>query len=956
METSTSLLKSVISAESQYSNHKIERNLVFLQRQIDVLISKTSRGCSLKFFNPSDVLVAECVACLVNLLSDPATKPSLILKCILLFTNLATDSYIRECFHEKFELTPALVKVILSHGVSTSDTLTSEAMQLLQKVTYGRRISCQESYMEELLRFLLSHVVSPATGLTQPAMGILVNLTRDNFSVQSFIKNNENMKDLTRCLIRLLGDQTHTVILFSLTLLLNLCLHEKLTSKFYHDTNAPQTFQMVFNILIDGESGDTRRYAVDLFKDILKVERLKKSLAGYEYLGTCIEQTLNLFSSSSAESVVKIFELLQAFCHIDGVRRVVCKAMFATFQIQDASQFSDLAQTPLSRIADPLLATIHWAGQSTDTHGLAPHGAYDLLSEIYEELIFAHNKVHYDKHVSAVLPTALLTLQTPLEGDNPTVYKRCSAMVKCVKLLLSLGLDHCSQGEFFHCATNWDHLYLSLTNFLAFCQDDNLLTCISKQLDPNILSKLLFFQFDHNSNSIASEITPPTDDWSEEGVDLVLYLLDLIARIKNDVLEELFIKTMQESQVVPFLACGLCSTNRQRVQDTLNLILFCSKLEGFPSFILGEALAHQNACREKKRQASLQMSSNTFPNKRIMLEDKENLSPVTSKIKLDKSDPDFDVSSESIHSLIDKMSSNLQLKEGTDTELIAVYERSLRALQTKEQHLQDLLEAKTLALTQADRMLSQYRARKGQDEAECNRVRSLLLQSEKKCQGQEGDLRDMRNVMEKYTKEIEDLHTENQKLQQVAQMHQQLTTAHTELTERYECVQKSHQTMKQEHKSLTEMHEMLQKHNTNLKQQYDTAMEQLTTLQDERRKVSSQLKTVETKLEDMKKSSLKWEYDYKKSEEEREVMDMCLEKLRGDMAKSDSKKKQLQDQVSQLEFACNQHEQKISNYESEIKELQTEIAKHRQITALINSLSSGKPDSSALSGNTSTND
>ena len=39
-------------------------------------------------------------------------------------------------------------------------------------------------------------------------------------------------------------------------------------------------------------------------------------------------------------------------------------------------------------------------------------------------------------------------------------------------------------------------------------------------------------------------------------------------------------------------------------------------------------------------------------------------------------------------------------------------------LQTKEQHLQDLLEAKTLALNQADRMLNQHRARKGQDEAE----------------------------------------------------------------------------------------------------------------------------------------------------------------------------------------------------------------------------------------------
>lgn len=54
-------------------------------------------------------------------------------------------------------------------------------------------------------------------------------------------------------------------------------------------------------------------------------------------------------------------------------------------------------------------------------------------------------------------------------------------------------------------------------------------------------------------------------------------------------------------------------------------------------------------------------------------------------------------------------------------------------------------------------------------------------------------------------------------------------------------------------------------------------------------------------------------------------------------------------QLSQLEFACNQHEQTIANYETEIKDLRAEIAKHRQITALINSLSSG--NASDTSGN-----
>ena len=52
------------------------------------LISRTSRGCSLKFFNLAEILPADCLTVLVNLVADSSTKATLVLKCLLLFNNL----------------------------------------------------------------------------------------------------------------------------------------------------------------------------------------------------------------------------------------------------------------------------------------------------------------------------------------------------------------------------------------------------------------------------------------------------------------------------------------------------------------------------------------------------------------------------------------------------------------------------------------------------------------------------------------------------------------------------------------------------------------------------------------------------------------------------------------------------------------------------------------------------
>ncbi|XP_063405496.1 protein CIP2A homolog L-like isoform X6 [Mytilus trossulus] len=811
--------------------------------------------------------------------------------------------------------------VIKTHAGIPGDHLTVEILNVLQRITYGHKINFQDSYVEDLLHFVLKNITNPITEFTLPCLGLLVNLCRDNFATQSYIKNMEGSRNLYKTLMSYLDDQNLTMMIFTLSCISYLCLHQDIGQHVFNPKNVKRTFQLMFNIVLKGDTGTTRQYAVDLFSDLLKNQNIQQSLVEFEKLSSSIEKVLNLVATSTAESVVKIFELLLSLSAIEGIRPIICRCILSTCSVQQRDHYAELAQTPVSQIKEPLFAVVHWASQPAESHDQASLYAIDFLAEFYEEMIYSNTRIQYSAHADLVLPLTLQALSTRIEGESH-IMKRISR-----KIIKALQLSIVLTGE------------------------EDIKRKLVGMVDMQMFSKLLDFQFSNNKVALnSSKFTLVTDDLSDIGVEIVMYGLDLMAKLAKNLpeVDALFSSSLQDSRIVPFLSAGLTSDNRTVVQVTLQIICFASMFDAFPTVLLGDALTASN-CKKKEELMKRETIQSPVQYHMPVLhsyENKENINHDASRISIQDATRLSDQDA-SVQSLIDRMQSGFELKGANSSEIIDLYEHKIQSLQTKEEQLQDLLEAKSLALTQADRLIAQHRSRKAAYEAEAAKMRRLLHSSEINSEKCKEEINEIKLKKEHLQNSLESVMEEKSQLEQVAEEHQQLTAAYTELSEKYTSVDKSLLSLKQEHKTLSEMHEVLRKHDENLKEQCDSASEQLSKLEAERKTLNKTLKEKESKLSELTKTHTKLQKDFKTSESEREQLEEAVDKYRANMAQLEQTKKQFQHQVSSLELLCRQHETNIDNKDKELVALKGEVDKHRQIAALINSLSSGKSENGA---------
>ncbi|XP_034023744.1 protein CIP2A [Thalassophryne amazonica] len=892
----TTCLKSLLLAIHQYRDNRTVQNTARLHQRVEEV---SGLKCD-QLLCSGQVLPSECVSRLVELAGNPNTSPALTSSIISLLTQLACDDNSWKMLHSSYNLTNSLAFVIHCHNTTPGEPLVLQCLQVLQKLTYNTRIFQCTNNIQKLIAFLMTNIQSNNDDIITACLSLMANLCRDNQSVQSYIKSLDNVKLFYRTLINFLAHNSLTVVVFTLSILVSLTLNEKVGEKLFDANNIHQTFQLVFNIIVNGDGTLTQKYSVDLLIDLLKSPKIANYLTRYEHFSVCVSQVMGLLHSKDSESAAKLLELVLAMCSISDLRLQLCELVFqrAGLKLRTAKcrQAAGLDRVSSEECG---LALVQWLNSSVEGAEACAVQVLQLLEELLKEALGGDGVSECVlSFVEMLLPFLLGLLKglDPAQGEAH-LRKCCRCIIQVTSLLLVL----CTQGS----TRSLVSCQVSAQLFLS--QGETLLSCC-------------------HSNSRLTCSPPVSDgDLSQLCAEALLKTLELMSKLRQQVqdMETSFYRLLQDQRIVTPLSLALTSYHRERVQTGLALLFEATPLPDFPSLILGESMAANNGYHQRQ----------TLFVKRTAVQ--EVPPPRTNSSTLDSSSG----SSRSVHSLVEKIQSGLELQEQLEgrrvSEIIGVYEQKLSAFAAKESRLQDLLESKALDLCQANRLISHYHFQQAQEEAETHKLGCLLKEAEHRREELQAELANQVLEVERSKTDIKELLQHNTRLQQDSEDHQTLKGSYNTLLNRFNEAERLLKDQQTVHTLLVKQTDALKKNHEALRQQHDKMISVLEEKEHTITSLMSDLQQKDTDIAGLQGELRAEEKKGKEKDKEKRELEEMVDVLRKELNKTEQARKDASIRASSLELQKGQLEAKLRQKEEELK-------KHSAMIAMIHSLSSGK--------------
>ena len=451
----------------------------------------------------------------------------------------------------------------------------------------------------------------------------------------------------------------------------------------------------------------------------------------------------------------------------------------------------------------------------------------------------------------------------------------------------------------------------SLTVALVCSQHESQEKHVVQSITPDVCHALYMMSLEHSS---LVQLPHLQSCYNKVTIQCLQLMVQLTSSIPEMSLK--LNMALVESRLSPVLAQSLTSSSKDRVIAVLKLLKTVLQTPHFQLVPLAFAVAEMNS--DVGRLASLPSP---------ILKHKSGFQ-YNGQPKSESSQPE-------LQQLIDRMKNRLDIKDAKASDIIDVYEHKLASLQTREGQLQDLLDAKTMALSQADQIISQYRARQASSETDIRKVALLLQKSDREQEILRQQLKESERERSEADGEIEGLVSKVESLEEVVKQHRQLVVSHAELQQSMENLQETMTAQREENHSLSAMLETLQQHDESLKKQLDCVMIQIQQLEVQRQQLEEQLGEKEASAVDLKQALKEQEAISRKHENEKKKIKNEIGELCRKISQTETARVKQEERIQCLEETCRQQERTISQHRKELE-------KHAQIVAMIHNMTSGK--------------